>query len=108
MKNNRKNIRSLAVAGVVVGLVLAACGDPDDPQGTAAGAQLPAVLGPASQAAVVEAAVEAHANDVAARSAESARLQGQADENQGRAEASTEETSDGTHTGESVSDLRMR
>ena len=82
MKNKPNNNRSLALAGVVVGLVLAACGDPDDPQGAAAGAQLPAVQGPASQAAVVEAALEVRADQVAARKAETARLEGQAEQYQ--------------------------
>jgi hypothetical protein len=82
MTNKRNHISSLAVAGVVVGLVLAACGDPDDQQGTAAGAQLPEVTlpehpgwnlgyfdrgvieqaqaqqGPRSQAAAIEQALE--------------------------------------------------
>ena len=36
MKNKRNNISSLAIAGAAIGLVLAACGDPDGGQQLAA------------------------------------------------------------------------
>ena len=62
MKNKRNHISSLAVAGVVVGFVLAACGDPDEP-GVGAGAQLPQVHGPASRGVEIELELQSRAEE---------------------------------------------
>ena len=133
MKNKRNHISPLAVAGVVVGLVLAACGDPDDQQETAAGAQLPEVTlpehpgwnlgyfdrgvieqaqaqqGPRSQAEAIEQALEEFQATREAKDFADAVAQAEAElELQERVDATVAETSDDTDTGRSVPDLRMR